>query len=141
MFPISCLLRFCRISKPALCPFQLRFCRAHRQENLSAGMTGAARTCWAELLVVAVISGDRGLIPNPREIAPLPGVGRNIPSGEDSRGQPPVLLASAAARKRKIRSWGWEKTELKGGSLRGGQAACIKEDGPHGVRVRCKRPN
>lgn len=61
--------------------------------------------------VVAVISGDRSLIPIPRET--VPGVGRNIPSGEDSRGQPPVLVASAAARKRKLRSWAWEKTELK----------------------------
>lgn len=36
--------------------------------------------------MVGVISGDRGLIPNPREIAPLPGVGRNIPSGGGQQG-------------------------------------------------------
>lgn len=64
-------------------------------------------------------------------------VGQEHPLGERSRGQPPVLLALIEARKGKICFQAWREMEFKGGSQ--GELAHIKDNGPCGIYVRCKR--
>lgn len=82
-------------------------------------MMATARPRWAELPAVAVISGDRRLIQNPSKRVTFPRAGRNIPWGRAAGDSPPVPLASIAARKGKIQSRVWKKTEFKGGSQGG----------------------
>lgn len=57
---------------------------------------------------MAVISGDRGLIPNPSEALPLPGAGRNIPLGRTA-GDSASAAGLGSSQERGDTVLAWEK--------------------------------